>query len=214
MATQTAETCTRAPLAPPSRRALVGLGLSGLIGLLRFDRAGAGKKTRRKKRRDRKNNGSTPVSTYACPGPSQQFPPGAGLNPRFAQRFTASKNGQLRRITSQITKDGGSGDFIVQLDSVTGSPEGTPSHLPLDVLATTTIPNATVPTGEVTLSATFSGPEIVAGVEYAAVVGRRESTFSPGLRNDCEGKLFFAESAGPFTTPIEGVDLVVSVEVV
>jgi hypothetical protein len=202
----------RTLFAPPSRRALVGLGLSGVIGLLGFDRAGAGKKNRRKKRRN-KQNGSTPVSTYACPGAPEQFLPSGGLHPRFAQRFTAGKNGQLRRITAQITKDGGSGDFIVQLVSVTGSPDGTPSHLPLDVLATTTIPNASVPTGEFTLTATFSGPEIVAGVEYAAVVGRRESTFSPGLRNDCDGKLFFAESAGPFTTPIEGVDLVVSVEV-
>jgi hypothetical protein len=66
----------------------------------------------------------------------------------------------LYQIQFEITKRAGTtGDFVVELLAVAG---GVPTNT---VLAAVTIPDASVPNGDSTLTATFSGPPLVAGTE-------------------------------------------------
>jgi hypothetical protein len=110
---------------------------------------------------------------YQCVGPPELtiFP---GGDTRQGQRFTATRSGSLRQIKVAIHKAASSsaGDSVVQLVKVTGSPNGTPSSSPLDVLAAVTIPDATVPYGASTLTAKFAGTILEQGKEYAAVISR------------------------------------------
>lgn len=55
------------------------------------------------------------------------------------------------------------------------SSPGQPDHTALGVLAVISVPDASVPDGDSTLVAAFDGPELAAGTEYAAVVGRPDS---------------------------------------
>jgi hypothetical protein len=161
-------------------------------------------------------SGPTPPGaalTYQCPGPKTDSLAGPGTN-RFAQTFTAERSGSLQQIQFSIVKQPATtGDYQVQLLKVIG---GKPSHSPTDVLASLTIPDAAVATGsDATLTATFAGPALVAGTEYAAAFGRPESTsasvnFRKGDGSACGGTWFNADGAGPFNVA-QAQDLLVSV---
>lgn len=115
----------------------------------------------------------SPQLIYECAGPPNGASSGA-VNIRFAQLFTASSNGALRRVEVLVSKDPGStGDYQLQLVKVKA---GVPSHDPLDILAGVTIPDATVPSGNSRLSGEFIGPKLVQGTDYAVVVSRPGST--------------------------------------
>jgi hypothetical protein len=161
-------------------------------------------------------SGPTPPGaalTYQCPGPKTDSLAGPGTN-RFAQTFTAERSGSLQQIQFSIVKQPATtGDYQVQLLKVIG---GKPSHSPTDVLASLTVPDAAVATGsDATLTATFAGPALVAGTEYAAAFGRPESTsasvnFRKGDGSACGGSWFNADGAGPFNVA-QAQDLLVSV---
>jgi len=86
------------------------------------------------------------------------------------------------------------------------------------VLVSVTVPDAEVATSsDATLTATFAGPALVAGTEYAAAFSRPGSTSigtaAPNFRTDdgtgCGGNWFVADGAGPFN--VAQADLLVSV---
>jgi len=161
-------------------------------------------------------SGSTPpgpVLTYQCPGPKTDSVFGDGTD-RFAQTFTAERSGSLQQIQFTINKKPATtGDYQVQLLKVIG---GKPSHSPGDVLASLTVPDAAVATNsDAILSATFTGPAIVAGTEYAAAYSRPGSTSAganlrKGDGSACGGKWFIANGAGVFNEAL-AQDILVSV---
>jgi hypothetical protein len=227
---------TRALSSLPSRRDLLGGFAGGLafvswtLGITNIE----AKKKRGKKKKKRRGQTAPPASpppgptsppppetvlTYQCPGPKNSLVAGNG-DIRFAQTFVAERGGSLRQIQFSIGKQSGTtGDYVVQLLKVVGSK---PSHNPVDVLATVTIPNAEVAAGtEVTLTAPFTGPTLVAGTEYAAAISRpgagpaeaRINTLNVG-GGACGGKLFLAVAGDVFAEEILAQDLLVSVLVV
>jgi hypothetical protein len=115
----------------------------------------------------------------------------AGGNTRMAHPFTVVNSGQLVTAQVGVTKNAGStGDYVVQIVALDGS--GTPTNT---VLAAATIPNASVPTGDQTLTAAF-GPalNVVAGQQLAVLITRPGSAqFAVGIRSvmtDCPSMRF------------------------
>ena len=157
-----------------------------------------------------------PVLTYQCPGPKNNTVFG-GSTARFAQTFTAERSGSLQQIQFSVNKQPAStGDYVVQLLRVSG---GVPSHEPGDVLAEVTVPDAAVVTStDATLTATFAGPALVAGIEYAAAFSRPGSNNTAphthfGDGSACDGTFFGANGAGAFTEAAKH-DILVSVLVI
>jgi hypothetical protein len=158
------------------------------------------------------------VLTYQCPGPkTASYIAGTGTN-RFAQTFIVERSGSLQQIQFSVNKSTSTGDYLVQLLRVSG---GKPSHSPIDVLTSVTVPDAQVATSsDATLTATFTGPTLVAGTEYAIAFSRPRSTSigtaAPNYRPDdgtgCGGNWFIADGAGPFN--VAQADLLVSVLVI
>src|SRR5215217_7495117 len=157
--------------------------------------------------------------TYQCSGPKNSLVVGDG-SIRFAQTFTAERNGSLRQIQFSVNKKPGTtGDYVVQLLRVIA---GKPSHSPVDVLATVTVPDAAVAaSGEATLTATFTGPALVAGTEYAAAFSRPGAALGEAAVNTisvggsaCGGKLFLAVAGDAFAEEILAQDALVFVHVI
>jgi hypothetical protein len=130
-----------------------------------------------------------PVLDANCPGPPD---PGViTTSARRAQTFTALTTGSLVRGELEI-REGVSttGDYIMQIVTADGS--GVPTN---DVLASTMIPDASVPAGDVRISVTFdpSAP-VTAGQQYALVFGRSGSGWILHIRdgNPCPGQQFFS----------------------
>ena len=219
-------------------RALTGVGLSLVaVGLPGIAEAKRKRKTRKKTTRNkRKRQGPNltpdlgrepasatpppppspePVLTYQCPGPKNNTVFG-GSTARFAQTFTADRGGSLQQIQFSVNKFETTGDYVVQLLRVIG---GTPSHELVDVLAEVTVPDAAVQlNSDASLTATFAGPVLAAGTEYAAAFIRPGSnntapTTRRGDGSACAGKFFGANSAGAFT-PVADLDILVSVLVI
>jgi hypothetical protein len=124
---------------------------------------------------------------------------------RFAQTFTAGLSGNVTAAELRITKNvpDGPGDYVLGINEVDGS--GSPTN---NVLATTTIPETSVPGGSINLPVTaqFAQPAtVVAGQQYALVVSRPGSG-GFGLRlqgrsdvNPCPGSLFLSNGqVNPF----------------
>jgi hypothetical protein len=159
-----------------------------------------------------------PALTYQCPGPKNSGVTGNG-EIRFAQTFTAERSGSLRQIQFSVNKKPGTaGDYVVQLLRVSG---GKPSHSPIDVLASVTVPDAQVATSsDAIVPATFSGPTLVAGTEYAAALSRPGVGLGEVTVNTlkvgggaCGGKLFLAVQGDVFAEEILAQDALVSVRV-
>jgi hypothetical protein len=171
---------------------------------------------RKKRKKKRKKNGAAASGppllalAYACPGPPEAI--GSYLLiTRVAQVFVAQRSGTLRRIEFLVDKPAGSmGDYVVQLLRVES---GTPVHGATQILAGITISNAAVPDGESTLTATFAGPVLEAGAEYAATIGRVAAGvrlgFFSGTGNGCAGQVFTSTGGAFAAAPSQ--DVVVSV---
>jgi hypothetical protein len=146
----------------------------------------------------------------SCPGPQDGGTANAsGGNGRYAQTFTALGSGTLTRAQASISKGGISADWVMEMHAVDGS--GTPTN---EVLASATIPDATVPAGDSTLTATFANPApVTAGQAYALVVTRPGSnSLGIGVRfgTVCPGSLYSSSSqVAPFT--MSSVDLIFAV---
>jgi hypothetical protein len=153
------------------------------------------------------------VLTYQCSGLVFSEPGPDSV--RVAQTFTAERSGSLRQVQFSVNKPPATtGDYLVQLLRVSG---GKPSHSPTDVLAALTVPDAAVATSsDATLTATFAGPDLVAGTEYAVALSRPGSGavgVGPIVTlggSTCSGKLFVAVGAGEFNEALN-LDLLVSV---
>jgi hypothetical protein len=175
------------------------------------------KQAKRHRAQHRRRSASpVPVLTYQCPGPSATAEEAIGPDYRFAQTFTAAQGGSLLKIQFAVIKDAASsGDWIVQLLAV--GTDGKPSNT---ALAEVTIPNASVPVGPSTLTASFSEPVLVSGTRYAAAISRPGgSGFLVKTRtgNACAGSAFRQQPTGsnPFDelTIGGGVDFLASVTV-
>jgi hypothetical protein len=222
--------------ASPSRRSAVRLLVGLVLGSpLALGRAGidahdaskkckkksgkAKKKCRKKAKKHAAAHASEPpprvpvaVPTYQCPGPRTNNTAGFTATSRLAQSFTAGMSGPLHQIQIGVNKTSGTmGDYVVELLDldVDGKPTNT-------VLATATIPNPGVPVGASMITASFAGPPLVAGVEYAVALSRPEGTSLPNFfwqsRNPdvCAGSGFSQDTGTSPFIPAD-VDLVVFV---
>jgi hypothetical protein len=190
-----------------SRRGFVAALAGGSLAALGQADTGARKKGRKKKN---KKKGPSLALAYECPGPPEDVGTYLSVS-RVAQVFAAARSGTLRRIEFRIENgDTDSGDYVVQLLRVDG---GTPLPGATQLLASIAIPESDVPVGESTLTANFNGPELEAGMEYAAAIGRLVSPvrlgFFSGTGNVCAGQTFGHQ--GATFTEATGQDLVVSV---
>ena len=129
-----------------------------------------------------------------CPGPA---PPGSGIvatgNNRYAQSFTVQRTGGLVRGELEINRGTGSGDWVMQV--VATDDYGAPVNT---VLASTTIPDATVPTGDSRIAGLFAPPASVsAGHQYALLLTRPGSSQMILLTrsdNPCPGTYYLSTS--------------------
>jgi hypothetical protein len=149
----------------------------------------------------------------SCPGPREDnfvwLSPSGGGNNRVAQTFTAQASGLLTTAQSDVTKTGSLADWTMDIHEVDGS--GTPTNV---VLASTTIPDSTVPAGDVTITGNFGAPvTVIAGQQYALIVRRPGSDhLQVGVRtgDDCPGQLFSSPATGTFS-PFMDWDMVFAV---
>jgi hypothetical protein len=152
------------------------------------------------------------IPDASCAGPPESFQTNTGVS-RVAQSFTAQNTGPLTSAQLEVDKTGTAGDWIVDiLDTNMG--------VPVDgVLATATVPDATVPAGGSLINANFAAPaSVIAGHLYALEFSRPASSQTgEGERDgdDCPGQLFGAAAApGTFSAAGHtGADLVFSVTV-
>jgi len=146
-----------------------------------------------------------------CPGPAGSSFASSG-NQRFAQGFAALTTGSLVRAQAAINKAlMPGGDWVMQIvdTDATGLPVNS-------ALASTTIPDATVPDGDSTITGTFApGAAVVAGHRYALVVtrpGASKLSWNQRSGNPCPGQEFLSMSqTGSWAANNPGFDFVFSV---
>jgi hypothetical protein len=106
-----------------------------------------------------------------CPGPSDDTDThGDGINPaRVGQTFTALNTGALVRIEIEVNKAAvASSDWVVQIVATDGA--GVPTNT---VLASGSVPDSSVPSGQSRLAAEINpGAVVEAGQRYAFVLAR------------------------------------------
>jgi hypothetical protein len=102
------------------------------------------------------------------------------------------------------------GDYLMQI--VTTDVSGTPTNT---VLASTTIPNSSVPDGPSRVAASFDPPaSVVAGQQYAFVFSRSGSTWTHRYRadNPCPGRQFNSPAgSNPWNPDFAAADMVFAV---
>jgi hypothetical protein len=142
--------------------------------------------------------GAAPVLDANCPPPANSTV-GAFGDEREAQTFTVQQTGALTRATVEVNPFTlQPGDFVIQILA-------TDNATPVDVvLASATIPHASVPSGPALLDANFSSPvPVVAGTTYAVAIGRPGNFTSFAARtrtgNPCDGAIF--HNTGPGWSP-------------
>jgi hypothetical protein len=126
----------------------------------------------------------------SCAGPLNSY---IGLNDTFreAQSFTPQHTGSVVSASVVINKTDAGGDFLIQILP----DQGGFSQLPINgALGSGTIPDASIPMGTSTQTATLSAP-VVAYRSYAVVVSRPGGALSNlGMRDDdpCPGRESFS----------------------
>jgi hypothetical protein len=151
---------------------------------------------------------AAPVLDANCPGPPNGSD-GVPADARFAQTFTVQTTGSLVQGEVEVNKPASSnGDWVMEIYATDGS--GIPTNT---LLASTTIPNATVPAGDSRLVGTFAVPASVqAGQQYAISLRRSEFWVIPYRSgNPCPGQHFVSGPTGPWNGPFEDTDLVFAV---
>lgn len=169
--------------------------------------AGRGKRHLKRKTAVALLAGSAVLLLAAGPAPAQDLldancpgPPNTSVDPdpgdRDVQTFTAQRTGSLVRGETEISKLGGAADWVMQI--VTTDASGTPTN---DVLASTTIANASVPDGDSRIVGLFASPaSVVAGQQLGLLITRPGESYTLRDRSDdpCPGQEFFSASGGPF----------------
>ncbi len=151
-----------------------------------------------------------PVITAGCAGPPQGSVSAPGSH-SFSHSFTPRVSGALTRAEIAVTKPPGtSGDWIVEVHRAVRIPIG---DFEQHAIASTTIPDRTVPTGPSTLVARFADPALVfSGAapkqEYELVVTRpRSPDLTVGYRRGgCPGVLAESGPSGAVFSPVLGGD--------
>ena len=143
---------------------------------------------------------------------------GFNWDQRAAQTFTAVNGGRLTSAQVLVAKDAldGPGDYVLKIAAVNDS--GVPTD---EVLASDTIPAATLPNDFQTITANFdpeSAATVVAGHEYALIVqrGNNDTLLNLPYRNDdpCPGgSLYWSNGGGPFWQSEGNRDLVFATHV-
>jgi hypothetical protein len=164
-----------------------------------------------KKHHNKKHPAPMATPDANCSATNFPFDSSVAADQRSAQTFTAINSGELTSAQMRVNKDAGSiGDYLLEVRTVDAS--GAPTST---ILASTPIPNSTVPDGFSTITGDFGSPAtVVAGQQYALDVGRPGSTDdlvvdAGGGNPPCLGKGYEAPtSAGPFTedTAFGGLD--------
>jgi len=167
-------------------------------------------------------SGAAPqILTASCAGPREASVSAPGGD-RFSQSFHPRVSGALTAVDLDVTKPpGSSGDWIVEIHLAVRIPVG---NFEQHAVASTTIPDSSVPTGPSTITATFANPTVVfSGVsprqEYELIVTRAGSDgLTVGYRdgNDCPGVLSRSVSGSTAFSPLlgGGADLVFTAYVV
>jgi hypothetical protein len=192
----------------PSRRIVVRLlAGSASAGLLRLGlqsgeakKGGKGKGKGKKKRRKKipPPPPLVPVLLYQCSGPKDStIVTGSPATARFSQTFLARQSGSLLQIQFEVQKDAAStGDYLVELLAVAVANDE-PTNT---VLAQAIVLNTVVPVGfTVLVTATFAGPPLVAGTQYAAAISRpggSQLAVSNRNGNACGGIRFSQSPSG------------------
>jgi hypothetical protein len=147
---------------------------------------------------------ATPILVAGCDAPREATAVVPGSD-RFAQTLAPRTAGRLTSAEVDVTKaPGSSSDWLVEIVLAERIPIGTPARA---VVASATVPDATVPVGASTITARFAGPAMIGPSgsrnEYELVVSRPgASELGVGYRagNDCPGQLFRSDSqTGPFS---------------
>jgi hypothetical protein len=119
-------------------------------------------------------------------------------NSRQAQTFTALSSGALVRTELTLAKDQDAlDDWVLRLSPVDDA--GVPTN---DVLAETSVPDASLPIGRSTVTFAFvNPPSVVAGTTYALVLTRGELfNWTGRFGNPCLGVGFSSsDQTGSFT---------------
>jgi hypothetical protein len=156
---------------------------------------------------------AAPLPDASCPAgsPSETYD-SAGTS-RSAQIFTAQNTGALTTAQIDVDKYVSStpGDWIVSVNALDAS--GAPTDT---MLASTSVPDASVPNGVSTITAHFAAPAAVAaGQQYALVLTRPASDVyghSTRTDNPCPGILFESDTqTGPFPETYPCCDMVFAV---
>jgi hypothetical protein len=135
-----------------------------------------------------------PVLDASCPGPPSSSG-NTATDARRAQTFTAQTSGSLVRGEVEINKPAGFslGDFVMQIVAVDAF--GFPTNT---VLASTTIPNASVPSGDSRIAGDFAAPaSVLAGERYALLItrpGGSDFLIRDRSGNPCPGQEFLSLS--------------------
>ena len=151
----------------------------------------------------------------SCPGPRESDLGGAPSQARWGQTFMPTIAGELS--TAEIAVGNFAtvpGDYRIDINAVDGT--GIPTN---DILASTTIPNAAVPDGQSTVTASFVHPaQVAVGQQYALVITQpapASDNLQVGIRfgDDCAGQLFLSDSqtASFSAQALAGEDLVFNV---
>jgi hypothetical protein len=142
--------------------------------------------------------GAAEIQDAMCLAPGVVFiSPSDPANGRVGETFTALHTGQLTRAQISVNKSNTStGDDALDVRALDGT--GSPTET---ILASTTISNASVPSGTSTLTGSFSAPaEVVAGQRYALAVSRPGGSqlgVQISQTNPCpDGELFTSNGAG------------------
>jgi len=194
------QSCTRG-----SARARLWLGLMIATGLL----ASGGPAAHAMTEARASETAAQPTLLASCDGPPESSASGPGSY-RYAQTFVPEVSGTLTTAQVDIAKaPGSSGDWIMQVVLSVVLPIGAPSQ---QVLASTTVPDSTVPDGPSTITGSFADPAtIVSGGsprrEYELVITRPGSSdIGVGYRegNDCSGVLLQSSSQAGLFTAFQG----------
>ena len=127
-----------------------------------------------------------------CPPPRDNPGPAVmGATVRLGQTFIPTLSGPLTRAELDVTKQAATnGDWVVEIRTVQPSDDAAGEFEPTStILASTTVPNSSVPAGDSILNAVFATPAaVVASQRYALVIGR------PGAATQFEGGVGFRDN--------------------
>jgi hypothetical protein len=149
-----------------------------------------------------------------CDGPREMsFASMGGGTSRVAQTFRAGITGSLTAASVDVTKSGTAGDYRLDVNEVDEA--GVPTN---NVLASTTISDASVPPGNSQPEGVFEFPaQVTAGQQYALILTRPGSSglgWGTRLENDCPGGMYFSNTqTAPFNFLGVSYDVVFAVYV-